>query len=76
MIKTFFVLCLLGCLYCCGFDSLFWALDTADAALRASYAHAMAESAARRAKPEPEPQPAPPRRQLDRRERAAGYEYR
>lgn len=47
LFKACFVFIVLGVLYVIGMDNVFWALDTADAALKASYRHAVAESAAR-----------------------------
>lgn len=47
LIKTFFVCIILAVLYVVGMDRVFLALDTADAALKGAYRHAVAESAAR-----------------------------
>jgi hypothetical protein len=46
--KALFTLVLLGILYVIGLDGVYLALDTADAALKGAYHHAVAESAARR----------------------------
>lgn len=48
LFKAFFVAIILAVLYIVGMDRVFWALDTADAALKASYRHAVAQSAARK----------------------------
>jgi hypothetical protein len=47
LIKACFVFCVLGFFYLVGFDRVYWALDTADAALKAAYHHAAAQSAER-----------------------------
>jgi len=59
-------LLLLALTYTCGLDGVFWALTTADAKLKAAYAHADAKYPLRTiysdSDPEPAPSVAPPKR--------------